>query len=256
MEPYMKTLAIVQARMGATRLPGKVLADIGGVPMLRRVLDRLHAVPAIDDLVVATTTNPEDDALAAWLTNAGIAFYRGSSDDVLDRFVQAAAGRQAELIVRVTADDPLKDPEITSQVIDILKADTSLDYASNTIEPTWPEGLDIEVVRLSALQRAHREALLKSDREHVTTYIWNRPQEFKLHNLRWDRNLSHWRWTVDKPADLELMRHIFVQFVDRPLVGYREIVDWLERHPYLLTINAGTVRHEGYLKSLEAERQP
>jgi spore coat polysaccharide biosynthesis protein SpsF len=256
MEPYMKTLAIVQARMGATRLPGKVLADIGGVPMLRRVLDRLQAVPGIDDLVVATTTNPEDDVLAAWLTNSGIAFYRGSSDDVLDRFVQAAAGKQADLIVRVTADDPLKDPEITSQVIDILKANPTLDYASNTIEPTWPEGLDIEVVRLSALQRAHREAILKSDREHVTTYIWNRPQDFKLHNLLWDRNLSHWRWTVDNPADLELMRHIFVQFADLPLVGYREIVAWLERHPELLAINAGTVRHEGYLKSLEAEKRP
>ena len=116
----MRTLAIVQARMGATRLPGKVLASIGGVPMLRRLLDRLQAVPAIDDMVVATTTNPEDDVLAAWLAAAGIACYRGSSDDVLDRFVQAAADREAELIVRVTADDPLKDPEITSQVIDIL----------------------------------------------------------------------------------------------------------------------------------------
>lgn len=252
----MKTLAIVQARMGSTRLPGKVMADIGGVPMLRRLLDRLQSVAAIDDLVVATTTNSEDDVLAAWLNNAGIASYRGSSDDVLDRFVQAAAGRQAELIVRVTADDPLKDPDITTQLINILKSDPSLDYASNTIEPTWPEGLDIEVVRLSALQCAHHEAQLRSDREHVTTYIWNRPQVFKLHNLRWDRNLSHWRWTVDKPADLELMRHIFFQFADRPLVGCCEIVEWLECHPELIAINAGTARNEGYLKCLETEKKP
>lgn len=255
MEPQIKTLAIVQARMGATRLPGKVLADICGVPMLRHLLDRLKAVPTIDDLVVATTTNPEDDVLAAWLANAGVACYRGSSDDVLDRFVQAATGRHAELIVRVTADDPLKDPGIISQVINVLKADPSLDYASNTIEPTWPEGLDIEVVRLEALLRAHREATLKSDREHVTTYIWNRPEIFKLRNLSWHRNLSHWRWTVDKPADLELMRRILARFADKPLVDYREIVDWIERHPELLEINSGTVRHEGYLKSLEAERK-
>lgn len=249
----MSALAIVQARMGSTRLPGKVLADIAGVPMLRRLLDRLQAVPEIDDLVVATTTNPEDDILAAWLADGRVDCYRGSEDDVLDRFVQAASGRQAELIVRVTADDPLKDPEITSRVIGFLKDDPSLDYASNTIEPTWPEGLDIEVVRLSALMRAHREATLKSDREHVTTYIWNRPEIFRLRNLRWERNLSHWRLTVDKPADLHLVRHIFSQFRDHPLVGFSEIVDWLENHPELVASNTGTVRNEGYLKSLELE---
>lgn len=240
--------------MGATRLPGKVLADIGGVPMLQRLLDRLHAVQAIDDLVVATSTNPEDDVLAEWLVSASIECYRGSSDDVLDRYVQATVGREAELIVRITADDPLKDPGITSQAINIMKADLSLDYVSNTIRPSWPEGLDIEVVRLAALHRAHREATLKSDREHVTTYIWNRPHVFKLHNMSWGRNLSNWRWTVDKPADLEFVRRIYLHFADQPLVGYLEIVDWLEHNPELLAINPGTVRHEGYLKSLEAER--
>lgn len=249
----MKTLAIVQARMGSTRLPGKVMADIGGVPMLRRLLDRLQAVPEIDDLVVATTINPEDDVLAAWLKYAGIAFYRGSSDDVLDRFVQAAAGRQADVIVRVTADDPLKDPGLTTQLIDIFKIDPSLDYASNTIEPTWPEGLDIEIVRLSALQRAHREACSPSDREHVTSYIWNNPRLFKLYNLSWNRNLSHWRWTVDRPADLELVRYIFAEFSDRPLVGYQDIVRWLECNPHLISINSGFMRNEGYLKSLQQE---
>lgn len=250
----MKTVAIVQARMASTRLPNKVLADIAGKPMLRRLLDRINSVPEIDDLVVATTTNSEDDVLAEWLASNGYECYRGSSDDVLERFVQAAEGRHAELVVRVTADDPLKDPGITSQLIGVLKSDPSVDYASNTIEPTWPEGLDIEVVRLSALHRAHREATLKSDREHVTTYIWNRPDIFNLYSLRWHRNLSHWRWTVDKPADLELIRRIFARFVDCPLVGYCEIVDWLERHPYVPAINAGTIRNEGYLKSLKSER--
>ena len=230
------------------------MADIGGVPMIRRLLDRLQAAQGVDDLVVATTTNPEDDVLAAWLNNASIPCYRGSSNDVLDRFVRAAEGRQAELIVRVTADDPLKDPEITSQVIEIIKADPSIDYASNTLEPTWPEGLDIEVVRLSALQQAHREATLRSDREHVTTYIWNRPQIFRLQNLSWHRDLSDWRWTVDKPADLELIRHIFLRFAERPLVGYLEIVEWLEHHPELVAINTDTPRNEGYLRSLKAER--
>lgn len=254
MEPQVKTLAIVQARMGSSRLPGKVLADIGGVPMLGRVIDRMRAVRSIDKLVVATTTHPEDDELARWLSNAEITYYRGNCDDVLDRFVQAASGHQADLIVRVTADDPLKDASITEKLIQTLKDDPSLDYASNTIEPTWPEGLDMEVLRVSALNQAHQLATSKSDREHVTTYIWNRPHEFKLHSLRWERNLSHWRLTVDKDSDLELVRRIFCHFAHQPLVGYCEIVDWLERHPRLLEINAGTVRNEGYLKSLNAEK--
>ena len=255
MELHVKTLAIVQARMGSTRLPGKVLADICGSPMLRRVLDRVQSIPNIHDLVVATTTNPEDDILVDWLDDLGIQAYRGSCEDVLTRFVEAASGRQSELIVRVTADDPLKDPQITSHLIDLFQLDPSLDYASNTIEPTWPEGLDIEVFRLSALHRAHREATLHSDREHVTPYIWSRPNVFNLYSMRWHRNLSHWRLTVDKQPDLVLMRYIFQQFQDRPLVCFSEIVDWLERHPELLAINSGTERQEGYLTSLRAERQ-
>jgi len=240
--------------MGSTRLPGKVLVDICGVPMLGRVIDRMQAVKNIDKLVVATTTNPEDDELVKWLTNAKVAYYRGSSEDVLDRFVQAASGHQADLIVRVTADDPLKDASITEELIETLKDDQSLDYASNTIEPTWPEGLDMEVLRVGALYQAHRLATSKSDREHVTTYIWNRPHVFRIHNLRWERDLSHWRLTVDKDSDLELVRRIYCHFSDQPLVGYGEIVDWLERHPKLLGINAGTVRNEGYLKSLNDEK--
>lgn len=249
----MKTLGIIQARMGSTRLPGKVLADIGGVPMLGRVIERMRAVKSIDKLVVATTTQHEDDKLVEWLTKAGVTYYRGSCEDVLDRFVQAASCHQADLIVRITADDPLKDASITKSLIEKLKDDPSLDYASNTIEPTWPEGLDMEVLRVSALHRANRQATSKSDREHVTSYIWNRPHEFKLHSLCWERNLAHWRLTVDKDNDLELVRRIFSHFADQPMVSYREVVDWLERHPKLLEINAGTERNEGYLKSLKTD---
>ena len=251
----MKALAIVQARMGSTRLPAKVLADIGGLPILQLLLYRLRAVSNIDEIVVATTTNPEDDPLVEWLDKAGATYYRGSTIDVLGRFVEAAAGRNAEIIVRVTADDPLKDPGITSQLINILKTNPDLDYASNTIEPTWPEGLDIEVMRHEALLRAHREANLKSDREHVTTYIWNHPNLFNLYSLKWERNLSTWRWTVDNPADLQLIRRIYNRFRDNPIVDYREIITWIESHPELLEINSGIARNEGYLKSLEAERK-
>ena len=251
----MKTLAIVQARMGSTRLPGKVLSDVGGVPMLRRLLDRLKSTECIDEIVVATTTNSEDDVLEDWLLSAGVPCFRGDSENVLARFVGATEGREVDLVLRITADDPLKDPGLISSLVNVMKSDSTLDYASNTIEPTWPEGLDIEVIRLHALLRAHREAVLKSDREHVTTYIWKRPREFKLHSMVWSRNLAHWRLTVDKPADLELIRRIFHHFADWPLVDYERIVQWLEKQPELLLINAGTVRHEGYLKSLEDEGQ-
>lgn len=240
--------------MGSSRLPGKVLVDVGGVPLLQRLLDRLRAVNEIDDIIVATTTETTDDVLADWLRVAGHHFYRGSSDDVLDRFVKAASGHDADFIVRITGDDPLKDPSIVSTAIRLIKANSQTDYVSNTIEPTWPEGLDIEVLRTEALIRAHREAKQKSDREHVTSYIWNRPHIFTLKNFHWHRNLSHWRWTVDKPADLELIRRIFNEFADKPLVSYTEIVEWLEIHPELQKINIGTVRNEGYLKSLQAEK--
>lgn len=249
----MKTLGVIQARLGSTRLPGKVLADISGVPMLGRVIERMRAVKSIDKLVVATTTQPEDDKLVEWLTKEEVSYYRGSSEDVLDRFVQAASSHQADLIVRITADDPLKDASITECLIKKLEEDPSLDYASNTLEPTWPEGLDMEVFRVSALHRANLEAKSKTDREHVTSYIWNRPNDFKLHSLRWERNLSHWRLTVDKDSDLELVRRIFSHFGDQPLVKFSEVVEWLERNPGMLEINAGTVRNEGYLKSLKAD---
>ena len=252
----MKTLAIVQARMNSTRLPGKIFADIGGEPMLRRLLDRLAVVSSIDDIVVATTINSEDDQLVDWLANFGVNYYRGSSEDVLDRFAQAASGRNADFILRVTADDPLKDPGIISKAIKILESNASLDYVSNTIQPTWPEGLDIEVFRYSTLMRAHKEATLHSDREHVTTYIWNHPNLFNLHNFCWERNLSRWRWTVDKPCDLEFIRKIFCEFADNPLVDYLQIVDWLESNPELLLMNCGTIRNEGYLMSIKSETQP
>lgn len=251
----MKTIAIIQARMGSTRLPGKVLADLCGRPMLRTLLDRIDAVPDIDEVIVATTVAPEDDALATWLADQGVACYRGSKDDVLDRYYQCARMHEPDLVVRVTADDPLKDPAIIARAIAICAADPSIDYCSNTIHPTYPEGLDIEVVRFRALQRAHQEAVMPSDREHVMPYIWNRPDRFKLHSFEFERNLSHWRWTVDKPADLELMRAIFGHFGAQPLVPFTDVIKLIEQQPELLDINSGTIRNEGYFNSLAAEKK-
>ena len=253
MEIKMKTIAIVQARMGSTRLPGKVLADIHGIPMLKRLLDRVQSVPSIHQLVVATTLNPEDDALEQWLVRQDYRCYRGSENDVLGRFAGSLEGEHADLVVRVTADDPLKDPGVIEQAINICRNDPAIHYCSNTLKPTYPEGLDIEVIRVNALLQAHREASLSSEREHVTPYIWKNADKFRIQNFEYERNLSHWRWTVDKPEDLEFVRAIYAHFITEPLVAFSKIAAYIEEQPALLEINAGTIRNEGYFKSLIAE---
>ena len=251
----MKVVAIVQARMNSTRLPGKVLADICGQPLLKRLIDRVSVTPGVERVVVATTIESADDILADWCSEHGLPCYRGSVDDVLDRFWQCAQLHPAEFIVRVTADDPLKDPEIIAQALELCASAPEIDYASNTLQPTYPEGLDVEVVRFRALKRAAREAKLPSEREHVMPYIWKHPELFVLRDFGMQRDLSDWRWTVDKPADLEFVRRIFARFADQPLVGYRSVIAWLDERPDLLMINAGTIRHEGYFKTLAVEQK-
>lgn len=257
MEPSNQLIvAIIQARMGSTRLPAKVLADVCGCPMLQRLIKRIECVRDLDSIVVATTDSTDDDQLAAWVAaNTRCEVFRGSEFDVLDRFYQCASRASASIVVRVTADDPLKDPALISHAIDRLLADQQLDYCSNTLRPTYPEGLDIEVFRFDALERAHCEATLPSDREHVTPYIWRQPELFRVSNFEFERDLSTWRWTVDKPNDLEFIRKIYGEFPGRPDVSYLEIIDLLERNPQLMLINQGTVRNEGYQKSLSLEKK-
>jgi spore coat polysaccharide biosynthesis protein SpsF len=249
-------LGIIQARMASTRLPKKVMADIAGRPLLRRVVERARAAATIDRVMVATTQSAEDDELEAYVRDAlGVAVFRGSVDDVLDRFHRCAAPFAPSIVVRVTADDPLKDPAIIDRCVRHLLEDERLDYCSNTLRPTFPEGLDIEAFRFSALAAATDEARLASEREHVTPFIWKRPDRFRLRNFVHDEDLSDWRWTVDKPADLDFMRAVFAAFKDREGdASFREVIDLLKRRPELRAINAGTIRNEGYLRSVQKER--
>jgi spore coat polysaccharide biosynthesis protein SpsF len=250
----VKTLAIIQARMASTRLRGKVLADVAGKPLLAWLIQRIAATPAIDQIVVATTDTADDDVLAKWVNGvAGLECFRGSEHDVLDRFFQCAKRYQGNLVVRVTADDPLKDPTIIQKAIDYFRAEPSLDYCSNTIKPTYPEGLDIEVFRYGALEKAKLESTLPSEREHVTPYIWKNPSLFNIKNFEYRRDLSNWRWTVDKANDLEFVRKIFWHFKENPLVNFEDIINYLEQNPELMNINSGTMRNEGYFKSINEE---
>ena len=251
----MKIIGIIQARMGSSRLPGKVLADVSGLPMLARIIGRVSATPDLKDIVLATTTSPEDDDLADWVIAnfVKVACFRGNENDVLDRFYQCAKLHHADLIVRITADDPLKDAEIIQKAIDYFYHEPLLDYCSNTIRPTYPEGLDIEVFKYSALERAWIEARLPSEREHVTPYIWKNTNMFNVRNFEYKRDLSNWRWTVDKPADLLLMDKIHQHFIDEPLVNFEKIIKYLDANLELIKLNDETIRNEGYIKSISGE---
>lgn len=247
----MKTVAIIQARMGSTRLPGKVLAKINGRPMLGLLLSRVDAASLVSEIIVAIPDEQGDDVLRDWLEDNNIEYFRGSAEDVLERFYLCALACQADLIVRVTADDPLKDPEIINYAIRCMLDNLEFDYVSNTIIPTYPEGLDIEVFKFSALENAYRNAVLSSEREHVTPYIWKHSEFFITHNFVNQRNLSSWRWTVDKYEDLLFIRTIMDIFKDQPLVSYLEIIEFLDANPDLLKINTQkTLRNEGYIQSI------
>lgn len=250
----MKIVAIVQARMNSSRLPGKVLAEIEGRPMLEYLIGRISKASSINEIIVATTDSPSDDVISDWVKEyAKLNCYRGSECDVLDRFYQSAKKYEADLIVRVTADDPLKDPEIIEKAISYFKKIPNLDYCSNTIIPSYPEGLDIEVFRFSALEQAWLNATLLSEREHVTPYIWKNGEIFNLYNFLNDRDLSAWRWTVDKKNDLDFVKLIFKKFKNNYDVNFKEIVEYIDANPKVASINDGTIRNEGYIRSVKKE---
>lgn len=249
-------LAIIQARMGSTRLPGKVLKEVCGKPLLQLQLERVEQASRLDRFMVATTGREADQAIAVLCERIEVRCYRGSEDDVLDRFYQAArlAGCQAgDAIIRLTADCPLLDPEVIDRVI-CLYDEAQVDYASNVNPPTFPDGLDVEVFSYTALNKAWSTALLKSEREHVTPYIRNHPELFSQANYKGLQDLSALRWTVDEARDLELVTHIYEHFYPRSRVfSLDEILAFLADHPEVAAINQGFARNEGYLKSLAGD---
>jgi spore coat polysaccharide biosynthesis protein SpsF len=243
----MKTIGLVQARMGSSRLPGKVLADVAGVPMLHHVLSRAQRARRIDGVIVATSLATGDDRIEAFCESSGVAVFRGSEEDVLDRYLNAARQHGAEVVVRLTADCPLLDPE----VIDLVIADYQqggAEYVTNVIEPTYPDGLDTEVFSMKALERAWREARLRSEREHVTPYIRNHPELFAQRNVRGSEDLSGLRWTVDEPRDLLFVRHVYER-MGRVHFGMHEILELIGKHPEIAQLNSAIRRNEGYEKS-------
>lgn len=234
----MRTVAIVQARMGSSRLPGKVLRPLAGVPMVYRVIERLRRAETLDEVVIATSTDPGDDALVGALAPTGVRTVRGSEDDVLSRYHLAATESGATTVVRVTSDCPLICPEVVDQVVRHLHSDSTLDYVSNTIERTYPRGLDAEAFTFEALDRTHRTATEAPEREHVTAHMYRHPEGFRLGNVRDAADNSHLRLTVDTPEDYELAERIFVELAAREPFGYAEILATMAAHPDWASINA------------------
>ena len=249
----LKTVALIQARMSSSRLPGKVLQEIAGQPMLWRVIRRATQARLVDLTAVITSTQEDDDAIARLCKAKGIACFRGSLDDVLDRYYQAAIYFQANVVVRLTADCPLLDPKIIDKVVQAFHEGT-FDYVSNTLECTYPDGLDTEVFHFEALERAWKEARLRSEREHVTAYFFKHPELFRLGSVKQEQDLSALRWTVDTSRDLELVRTIYNFFKDVEF-GMDDILKLLKEHPEVTELNSGQQRNEGYQKSLREDRE-
>ncbi len=246
-------VAIVQARMGSTRLPGKVLLPLAGRPVLDHVVSRLGYCTTLAETVVATTIEVMDDPIAEWCISNGVPCFRGSVYDVLDRYYQAATNYRGDPVVRITADCPAIDPTVVDEVVSgFLEGDFDL-YG---LEGEFPDGLDCTVFAFSALALAWREAKLKSEREHVGPYIINHPEKFKIGGLNKFHGLAHHRWTLDEPRDYEFLKVIFDRLYreGQPFLA-SDVLTLLNMEPSLMNINSGILRNEGYAKSLAEDSE-
>jgi len=245
------TAAIIQARMGSTRLPGKVLMMLAGKTVLEHVVERVSRAKLVDDIVVATTTDINDSKIVELCTKKGIKVFCGPEDDVLDRYYQAAKHYGIDNVIRITSDCPLIDPDIIDGTVR-LYLDSGSDYVSNGLDETFPDGLDVEVISFKALNIAWEKAALLSEREHVTPYIRNNNESFKIASYRNDVDLSAKRWTLDMPEDLEFIRRIMDGiYADNPEFSMNDVLEYIRNNPDIEDINSHIVRNEGYLKSLK-----
>jgi spore coat polysaccharide biosynthesis protein SpsF (cytidylyltransferase family) len=250
----VKIAAIIQARMGSTRLPGKVMEEIAGKPMLRHIIDRLKRAELIHSIVVATTATEIDKPIVMLADDSGTGSYAGSENDVLDRYYRAAKEFAVDAIVRITADCPLIDPRVMDRVVQRYLAG-DCDYAANVLKRTYPDGMDVEVFSFAALERAWKESRLASEREHVTPYIKKNPEKFRLANVENNVDLSYLRWSVDENQDLEFVRQVYKHLYKEGNMFYMEdVLELLEKYPDLKQINQGIVINEGYAKSVKEDK--
>ncbi len=244
---------IIQARMNSSRLPGKVMMKIDGEhPLLYFVIKQLQSAKLSSKIIIATSTNPIDDIIANYAKKLKIDFFRGEENDVLDRYYQCAKKFSFSTIVRITSDNPLIDPIIVDKIITKFQSD-KFDYVSNTINRTYPYGTEVEVFSFKTLEVLWKNSKKPSEREHVTSYIYNNFEKFQTYNVENTENLSHLRWSVDRENDLRLVKLIISKITKRPIL-MNDILELIKKDKKLIEINKNNVPNEGYLKSLNDDK--
>ncbi|MDB2613801.1 glycosyltransferase family protein [Chlamydiales bacterium] len=230
---------IVQARMGSTRLPGKVLREVLGKPLLVFLMERLKRVQLADDLIIATTTLKEDDQIEKVVKDFGVKLFRGSSDNVLERYYEAAKEVKAEIVIRITADCPLIDPSIIERGVHLfLKNQQKVDYLSNCRERTYPRGMDVEIFTLKTLEEAYNKHVTVYDEEHVTPYIYHHPEKYRLDDMKYLKDYHHYRLTCDTLQDFTLIETLIkMLYPVNPKFTLEDIIQILEKHPDWVQIN-------------------
>ena len=236
----MRKLIIVQARMTSTRLPGKVMKIVCGKPLLEHLINRLKRVKCADQIVIATTVNETEDIIVELCKKLDISYYRGSEEDVLGRYYEAAVEYGGDVIIRITSDCPVIDPEVVDYLISFFTNNIEkYDFVSNTLERSYPRGMDAEIVSFKALKEAHFNAYDPFDREHVSLFIRNRPTQYRRHNIKYSSDLSRYRLTVDTSEDMELIRRIFESlYVENPEFSMKDILSKMAANPDWIKINS------------------
>lgn len=248
----MKTVAIIQARMSSSRLPGKVLIEFRGKPVLEHIVQRLKKCKLIDEIVIATSDHDSDNKIENFCLEKNLNLFRGSLNDVLDRYYNAAIQYKADAILRITGDCPVIDPEIVDKIINAFH-ENKCDLCG--LSGDFPDGLDCSVFSFKAIEKAWKEAKLKSEREHVGPYIEKNPDIFKIKAVSLFKNMGHLRWTLDTPEDKLLLKEIFDELYDDSYIFLtKDILKLLKHKPNLLNINDKIVRNEGYLISLNNDK--
>jgi spore coat polysaccharide biosynthesis protein SpsF len=241
----LKISAIIQARMGSTRLPGKVLTDLGGKTVLARVVRRMQRAKLVNEVIIATTDLANDDPIVQECVHLGVAYFRGSESDVLGRYYQAAKAFGSGAVVRITSDCPLIDPHLVDEMVQVFISGRA-DYASNVIPRSYPRGLDAEIFTAEALAWAWLESREPYQREHVTPYLYEHPEIFEMTATSADTDYSQYRWTLDTPKDLDLIRAVYSRFDNRDDFGWHEVLALMEREPELAELNSHVIQKAVY----------
>lgn len=249
----MKVIAIIQGRCGSTRFPNKILEKVKGKPLIELYIDRVKHSKHLDDIILATTTNPKDAIFEQILPDVNV--FRGSENDLLDRYYKCAMEHHADVIVRLTSDDAFVDPDVIDKAIEIFKDNLSAHFVVNHFKPTYPEGLDIELYPRETLSYLWEHATKKYQREHVFPYINDHMEKFNIINFENNIDYSKYRWTVDYECDLTMVKHIYDHlYVEGKIFKMNDIIKVLESHPEIAEINSHINRKEGVNKSIKEEQ--